>query len=401
MAKMTLGWSTSPADGSSRCCRFQVSVAGHLITSGAYATNFVQKALHANYAGRGRVLNAGQDPVTFPPKGFIFDQAARQGVSFRNDGEISAGVTPQGNDGRSTYATVVANTAWGYPLFFGCDNAGVVPVTATDHSVACDTDAGTVGLGGAAGVANSRVDFFQQQLNAEIATGTVPALTYVTLPNDHTNGVRQGYPTPKALVADNDLALGQLVDLISHSSIWSSSAIFVIEDDSQDGADHVDAHRMPAFVISPWAKHGVEIPTRYDQLSALHTVELVLGLRPLSLYDGLAEPMYDAFIPGDVHPDLMPYHAVTPTQSLTETSLKTAAGLDGVLPYTQVDLVPQRLFDAALYRSVYGPGTTPPRPGPGASAAEESRAAGALRVWQQHGDVAAWLRAHPKGEADG
>src|SRR5581483_11076586 len=112
------------------------------------------------------------------------------------------------------------------------------------------------------------------------------------------------------------LGLGQMVDLISHSSIWAHSAIFVVEDDSQDGADHVDAHRMPAYVISPWAKHGAVVHTRYDQESALRTVELILGLHPLSLFDGLAEPMYDAFISGDTKPDLATYTAVAPQQSL-------------------------------------------------------------------------------------
>ena len=379
----------------------EVSVDGHLITSGAYATDFVQKALHANYANRGRVLDAGQVPVTFPPNAFIFDQAARQGVSFVNDGEISAGVTPTGNDGRSTYGNVFLHTAWGYPLFFGCDNAGLIPVTATDHNIACSSDSGTIGSAGAAGAATSRFDFFQAQFTAELATGTVPALTYLTLPNDHTNGVRQNFPTPRALVADNDLGLGQIVDLISHSSVWSSSAIFVLEDDSQDGADHVDAHRMPAYVISPWTRHGAVVSTRYDQLSTLRTAELMLGLRPLSLFDGLAEPMYDAFIAGDAKPDLSPYTAVAPTEPLDEVSVSTAAGIDGVLPYDTVDLVPQRLFDAALWRSVYGPGAIPPLAGPNGSSVEADRAAEAMRVWQQHGDVAAWLRAHPKGAGDG
>ena len=377
----------------------EVSVDGHLITSGSYAIDFVQKALQANYANRGRVLEAGQAPETFPPNHFLFDQAAQQGVSFVNDGELSAGVLPAGNDGRSTYDQVVQHTAWGYPLFFGCDNAGLIPVTADDHDVACSTDSGTMGPDGAAGVGHSRFDFFQQQFNDEIASGTVPALTYLTLPNDHTNGVVANHPTPRAMVADNDLGLGQLVDLISHSSIWSSSAIFVVEDDGQDGADHVDAHRMPAYVISPWAKHHAVVSTRYDQLSVLRTIELMLGLRPLSLYDGLAEPMYDAFVSGpSLAADPTPYTAELPKQSLDETNTKTADGLDGALPFGTRDLVPQELFDAALWHSVYGSDSTPPPPGPNASAAEAARAREALEVWRDGGDVAAWLKAHPAGD---
>ncbi len=383
----------------------EVSVDGHLITSGSYAIDFVQKALHANYANRGRVLNAGQDPLTFPPNAFLFDQAVRQNVPFVNDGELNGGVLPSGNDGRPTYPGAVAHTAWNYPFFFGCDDGGTLPVTSFDHAAACSTDAGVIGPGGAAGISYSRFDFFQAQLQAELATGTVPALTYMTLPNDHTNGVTPGYPTPKAMIADNDLGLGQVVDLISHSPIWSTSAIFVVEDDSQDGGDHVDAHRMPAFVISPWAKHGAVVHTRYDQLSALRTVEMIVGLHPLSLYDGLAEPMYDAFVSRDAIPDLSPYTAVTPTQSRLEVNPPIAASgmtaLDAALPYQRTDLVPQRLFDAALWRSVFGPNAKPPPPGPNASAAEEERAREALAVWERHGDVSAWLSAHPRGDGDG
>lgn len=375
----------------------EVSVDGHIITSGAYATDFVLKAMHANYANRGRVANFGQAPETFPPNDFIFDQAVRQGVSFRNYGENSAGVLPSSDDGRPTYRASQANTAFGYPLFFGCDGLGTTP-NGLDNAAVCDTDSGTMGPAGNVGVATSRFDFFQQQFDAQVATGTVPALNYITLPNDHTNGVQKNYPTPKAMVADNDLGLGQLVDLISHSPIWSSSAIFVVEDDSQDGADHVDAHRMPAFVISPWARHDTVVHTRYDQLSVLRTIELMLGLRPLSLYDALAEPMYDAFVPGDAAPDPEPYNAVTPTQSLTQLSSATPVGLDGALPYNDVDLVPQRLFDAALWRSVYGPRSTPPPAGPDASPDEADRATEAQEVWQEHGNVAAWLRAHPRGD---
>jgi len=236
----------------------EVSIDGHVITAGAYATDFDQRSLHANYSGRGRVANLGQSPVTLPPRDFLFDQAARQKVRFRNYGEYSAGNLPSGNDGRATYAQSAAGTAAGYPLFFGCETAP----NAANRAAVCATDSGTVGA--PVSPANSRLDFFQNQLTAQLASGTVPALNYLTLPNDHTDGVKPGFPTPTALVADNDLGLGQLVEVISHSSIWASSAIVVVEDDTQDGADHVDAHRMPAFVISPWARTGAVVHTRYD-----------------------------------------------------------------------------------------------------------------------------------------
>jgi YVTN family beta-propeller protein len=368
----------------------EVSIDGHVITSGAYATDFDLRSLHANYSNRGRVANLGQSPVSLPPNDFLFDQAVKQGITFRNFGEYSAGNLPAGNDGRATYAQSAAGTAAGYPLFFGCEAAP----TAITRPLVCDTDSGTVGAGGSP--ENSRFDFFQAQFRAELASGQVPALTYLTLPNDHTDGVKQGYPTPSAMAADNDLALGQLVQLISTSSIWNSSAIFVVEDDTQDGADHVDAHRMPSFVISPWTKTGAVVHTRYDQLSVIRTIERILGLRSLSLGDALAEPMYDAFRPSNSAPDLRPFTAISPKHSLLELNTATAPGLEGQLPYEMRDLVPQALFDQALWHSVYGPQATPPLPGPGASLEERERAVETQLAWQHGISPSTWLRRHPR-----
>jgi hypothetical protein len=267
-----------------------------------------------------------------------------------------------------------------------------LPVNSTDESAVCDTDSGTLGLAGNAGISNSGFDFFQSQFEQQLATGTVSALNYLTLPNDHTNGVRANYPTPRSMVADNDLGLGQIVDLISHSSIWGSSAIFVMEDDSQDGADHVDAHRMPAFVISPWTREDAVIPERYDQESMLRTAEIMLGMDPLSRFDATAEPMYDAFR-HDGQPDLRPYDAITPQQAIGQlTTTANAAGpFVAELPFDQPDVVPQAIFDQVLWRSVYGQSSAPPPPGPDASPLEAARAAGALAVFRVRGKVRAWL----------
>jgi len=155
-----------------------------------------RRTLHANYSGRGRTANLGQSPVTLPPNDFQFDQAIRQGLSFNNYGEYNAGNLPAGNDGRPQSA-VRRGLRLGYPLFFGGDG-GASPRTAWTTPRFCDTDSGTVGSGGK--VATSRFDFYQSQFRTQLAAGTVPALTYLTLPKDHPNGVRQHYPTPSALV---------------------------------------------------------------------------------------------------------------------------------------------------------------------------------------------------------
>jgi hypothetical protein len=220
----------------------------------------------------------------------------------------------------------------------------------------------------------------------------------LTMPLDHTLGTQPGIPTPKALVANNDLGLGQLVSVISHSPIWSQSAIFVVEDDAQDGADHVDSHRMPAFVISPWARKGAVIHTHYDQYSVLRTMELILGLKPLSIFDAEATPMYDAFTDT---PDAAGtvYDTVQPDQSLAELNTPSSpdAAMSKALPFDRIDAVPEEIMDRILWHSVYGEDSTPPAPGPNASPAEHTRAAVAMRLLRTGGDVRGWLLRHGDG----
>ncbi len=377
----------------------EVSVDGHIITSGGYATDYVQKALAANYSNRNKGMDFGIYPVTFPPNDFLFDQAVRQGVSFHNYGEAGAGDTPLGNDGRSTWSAVSLNTDNAYPnnVFIGC----LTPGGAIGNHASCTQDSGVLNGQGVSIGSQSRFNVFEPEFLAQVATNSVPALNYLILPNDHTDGTTTNDYTPQAMIADNDLALGQIVDLISHSPIWSSSAIFVVEDDSQDGADHVDAHRMPAFVISPWAKRGAVVHTRYDQYSALRTVELMTGLHPLSLNDALATPMYDCF---DTTPDVAGtiHTAITPTQSLSALNTAKAADarLSDELPWHDLDLVPQSISDEILWHSVYGQHSAPPAIGPDASPIEHERAVVAQALLARHADAAAYLR-RTGGDDDG
>jgi hypothetical protein len=272
-------------------------------------------------------------------------------------------------------------------------------------SVRCTTDAGTVGTTSGAPAANSRVRSFANQFQAQVAAGTVPRFNYMILFNDHTDGTSPGVYTPKANVADNDLALGQVVQLVSQSSIWSQSAIFVVEDDSQDGIDSVDAHRIPAFVISPWAKKGAVVSTRYDQYSFLRTASLILGLKPLSLNDAFATPLYDAFVSGAQQPDVegTRYTAIQPEQSLTETNPAGApnARLSAALPYDRTDVVPQRISDRIIWQSVFGADSTPPPPGPNASPVERARARGALLRFRNGVSPRAWLLETAQEDGDG
>ena len=168
------------------------------------------------------------------------------------------------------------------------------------------------------------------------------------------------------MVADNDYALGQIVDTISHSSVWDSSLILVMEDDSQDGADHVDAHRIPAFAISPFAKRGAVVHTRYDFPSLIKTLELPIGMHPLTLWDTLATPLYDAF---DATPaNTEPYTATAPSIDLTTKNPNTPANraLSRRYDLIHTDRVPQRELDRQLWHAVHGRNSTPPPPGPNA-----------------------------------
>jgi YVTN family beta-propeller protein len=347
----------------------EVSVDGHLITAGAEATDYAQKSTAANYSGRRATYDLGIYPVSFPPNFFIFDQAAKQGISFEDFGE-EVGTTPFAEaPNRPEYTEVLAHTDEAYAgnLFIGCEKSGVLP--------SCSQDSGLLNNTGTLYAGQSRFDVWHTVFETELADNTVPTLTYMILPEDHTNGTTVGDPTPKADVADNDLGLGQIVDTISHSSIWSSSAIFVVEDDSQDGADHVDSHRAPAFVISPYSNPAPVVNTRYDQYSVLKTIELITGLQPLALTDGLATPMYDAFISGNEKPNDAPYTAIQPDYSIK--TLNTAASPDAKfsdeLPWNRLDQVPQGISDQILWQSVFGAKSKPPPPGPNASIEEEQR----------------------------
>jgi len=175
-------------------------------------------------------------------------------------------------------------------------------------------------------------------------------------------------------VADNDWALGEIVQTISHSKIWGSSLILVLEDDAQDGADHVDAHRTPALVISPYTRRGAVVHNRYDELSFLRTMELIVGIKPANLAEALALPLYGAL---DSKPtNSAPYDAIAPNVSVTATNPNTTANRDvsAGLNLNATDQVPEQQLDAILWHYVHGFSSTPPPPGPDASSSDTAAA---------------------------
>jgi hypothetical protein len=350
----------------------EASIDGHFWASAAKVSDYVNKNWFQNYGGRGRPYDFGVYAVTWPPNGFLFDQAERQGISYFNYGEAIAGVIPLFPDKDRT-----PEALQGVTKKFLRSDLGTNGCYANDASIGKDAITGleiydsTVPLGAGPG-ATSRSSCFEARFALQVAAGTVPTFNYLVLTNHHTETLGAGARTPRSMIADNDEGLGRIVDTISHSAIWKDSAIFVIEDDSQDGADHVDAHRIPAFVISPYAKRGAIVHTRYDFLSVIRSMELIMGMKPLGLFDQLAVPMYDAFQADPANTE--PYdYAPTRIDKLERNPSSGAGARNAARLPRCLDCVSQRDMDRLLWKSVHGWSSEPPPPGPNAAGNDVNR----------------------------
>jgi YVTN family beta-propeller protein len=242
-------------------CNGEVSEDGHQWCDAAYATDFTERATLTNYSGRGEP--DADDRLVASPAGYLWDNCRRHGVSYYSYGEAA--------DFKSSPDTP--------PIFQG--SQGLAGHASADYA-AFDWFKGPRDLG--------RADIFIRDLHAAETSGQWPQFMVMSLPEDHTQGLSTGGFTPSADVAENDQALGKIVDAVSHSKFWSQTAIFVIEDDAQDGPDHVDAHRTVGLVISPYIRPGVD-STMYTTASFVRTMELMLGLPPMTQFDADATPL--------------------------------------------------------------------------------------------------------------
>jgi YVTN family beta-propeller protein len=305
----------------------EVSADGHNWSMAAYATDFVEKTWPTNYGGRGGNYDFdGSRAIANPTKGFIWDYCQRAGVSFRNYGEFM-------DNGPPSYGILKdpKNYCKKYPGW----NLRIKDV--------------------------DREAVFEKDFDSLVSINRVPHFNSVYLPNDHTSGLARGAYTPAAQVADNDLALGRLVDHISHSPIWKESVIFVLEDDAQDGPDHVDAHRSVAWVISPYVKPKSVNHTMYSTSGMLRTIELILGLPPMSQYDAAATPMWNCF---QARPDTSVYNYVPANINLDlrNTASNKAAKQSSLFNLTKADRAPDRLLNEVIWQSVKGAGSQMPEP---------------------------------------
>lgn len=332
----------------------EASIQGHHWTAEGVSTDYTEKSYLHYYSSRNHPYDPTA-PIVYPRCGAMFQQLARQGRSFRNFGELVGLATSQAPTAQVAPGSSCATPGGRYDAASLANHSDNLGANLSLTSVK-DTDKETD---------------IEKELSPLMAADQMPAFTYAVLGNDHTDGTAAGKKTPQALVATNDLAIGKLVDFLSHSKQWASTAVFVVEDDSQDGLDHVDGHRNLLSVISPYSRKGALSSVHVSQASVLRTTELILGLDPISSYTQYAPVPYDMFA---ATPDLTPYTAVTPTYDMTATNPKPAEGTAASVPLDlHVVDVAGPVLEAQLWEATH-PGVGMP-----AQLIAELRARGGIR----------------------
>lgn len=312
-------------------CDAEVSASGHEWSMSAYCSDFVEKTWPIEYGhdhdGKFPYPAEGCFPIATPASGYIWDRAREAGVSYRSYGEFCA------NRGKN-HSVARVKTLEGHidPEYRGFD-LGYSDLKRADRFIA---------------------EF--KRLEAE---GDMPRLQIVRMPNDHTHGVTPGFPTPLAYAAENDLAVGRVVETVTHSKLWPQTALFIIEDDAQNGPDHVDAHRTTAYLVSPYTVRGVTDSTMYSTCSLLRTMELILGLKPMSQFDAAAMPMYRSF---QSAPDLRPFDAVPANIDLSARTQRTAWGANIKMKFAKEDQADDFLLNEVIWKSVRGADSPLPAP---------------------------------------
>lgn len=319
-----------------------VSYDGHAYSTAAYATDVVQKLWQTLYANRGGVYlgeggAAARNPfgnLSAPEQGYIWDFALRANLSVRSYGEFAENIS------KSASGDVVA-----------VGNVPGLKGLAAPAYAAFDLDISD----------GKRVDNWLAEFHDFERNGNLPQLSVIHLPNDHTKGTVPGAPTPRVMIADNDLGLGRIVEAVSNSAYWKDSAIFVVEDDAQSGPDHVDSHRSVLLVASPFAKKSFVDHSFYTTSGVLRTIELILGLEPMSQYDAAATPLFNAFTGT---PSLNTYQRVIPRVPMDEKNTASSFGaLESLaMNFDEEDRTPEVLLNEIIWRSVKGANSPMPPP---------------------------------------
>jgi hypothetical protein len=318
-----------------------VSADGYYWTTAAIEPDTDQKKWPMEYGGRVYSPHGGgtmfatmpntPEGIRSTPGGFLWDKAAEAGVSFYNYGfsAINLAHPPEAGVQIQDVRDPVLKPHTSY--YFRQHDRGFSDV--------------------------KRIQVFLNDLAAWEKKGDMPRLVVMSIGNDHTEGTRPGRCTPISCVADNDLAVGVMVEGLTKSKFWSSTAMFILEDDAQDGPDHVDSHRSPAYVISPYTRRGVVDSTLYNTTSVLRTIELILGLKPMTVFDAAARPMANAFAST---PNLSQYHnepARVPVDEKNPERSATAAR-SMKLDLSASDMADEHELNNILWIAIKG--TTPP-----------------------------------------
>ncbi len=329
----------------------EVSPDGHNWSMAAYVTDYVEKTIASNYSGRGRSydyqgLNRGHvpdDDVSEPSSGYLWNLADRAGITYRNYGEfVDESDEPPG-----------ANTR--------------VSTAATKRALIGHTD--TAYSGWNLDIPDqARADVWLKEFQDFARAGRLPALEILTLPNDHTSGAQAGKPTPRAYMADNDLALGRIIEGLTKSPFWKSTVVFVLEDDAQDGPDHVDSHRSPLLVISAYNR-GKVFHRFANTTDVLATIEDILGLGRMSQFDHYGRPLREIW---ETKPDLTPYTLLTSNVPLDEKNPPRGALAEASKKLTleKEDMSDDDLFNRILWGAIKG---DKPYPGPTRMSALEAK----------------------------
>jgi len=303
----------------------EVSSDGHNWSMGAYATDFLEKTWPTMYGRRGGTeASSGYNATANNKDGFIWDQASRSGVSFRTYGEFA-------DHSKANIPVLKNHFCTYYPTL--------------DFHVRDTT----------------RVNFWIKEFDSLVTVHAVPHLNTVRLSNNHTEGTATGRPTPFAHVADNDLAVGMFINHLSKSPIWNESAVFILEDDAQNGPDHVDAHRSPAFVTGGFVKRGFVDHTMYSTSSVLRTIELILGMPPLTQYDAAATPMWRCFTNKADNTTFI----VRPNKvNLNDKNVvqNKFSAISNKLDFSKEDLAPDQVLNEIIWKAVKGENSTLPSP---------------------------------------
>ena len=303
----------------------EVSADGHNWSMAGYATDYLEKTWPTSYGGRGGDYDGeGNRAIANNKNGFIWDHCKRAGVSYRTYGEFADDYKPN--------LPVLKDHFCPY-------------YTSWDQKIRDTT----------------RVAQWKRDFDSLLSVNALPRFNSLRIINDHTEGLRKGRPTPFAHVADNDLAVGMFVDYLSKSPVWKESVVFVVEDDAQNGADHVDAHRSTAYVAGGFVKRNFADHTMYSTTSMLRTIELILGIAPMSQYDAAATPMWRCF---SETPNLSAFQSVPAQTDITEknTAMNEWQRRSDKFDLTKEDAVPDLEFNIVLWHAVKGAAV--PFPGP-------------------------------------